>query len=345
MPGSRNTLVAKHSGRKPQPSERAAAVDAAPIRAALSRLDRKLVTRPSVISMVRRVGVPSSSNAKLPRVPGTVASATTLTAGEPYCSVPAASRPMNERPGEVGLVAQDPVQLERVPGRLVDLQGQLGRPDDDRRGARLGHRGGQQLDGLRADPGRLLRQPQAGDVLPARRGRVAVERVGVAPPLDQLLAAGQGQHHAAGLDEVLLLPRALGAGEVPVAAAWRSPRPAPAAPRRCDSAAASASCTTRSRSAAGTANGSIRACVWYRPDCGRPGRQHDPLAGPGRRRPGVAQGQVGGQRPRRRPRAAAATRTPTRRRPAPGRPGRGCPRPAHPAPGPTPRTAAAPASR
>ena len=75
--------MAKHSGRKPQPSERAAPVDSAPMRAALSRLDRKLVTIPSVMSMVRRVRVPSSSNMAAARVPGTVASATMFTAGEP----------------------------------------------------------------------------------------------------------------------------------------------------------------------------------------------------------------------------------------------------------------------
>ena len=80
---------------------------------------------PASISAARRAGVPSSSKAKLPRVPGTVGSDVMLTAGEPYRSDPTSSGRMNERAGVVGLVAEDPVEFQRVPGRLVDLQRHL----------------------------------------------------------------------------------------------------------------------------------------------------------------------------------------------------------------------------
>jgi hypothetical protein len=120
-----------------------------------------------------------------------------------------------------------------------------------------------------------------------------VERVRVAPPLDQLLAAGQGQHHPPGLDEVLLLPRALGAGEVPVGPLGVHPGLRPQHP---GAGQRRGQRVLHDPLAVGGGHGErVDQRLGLVPArLGRPGRQHDPLAGPGRRRPGVAQGQVGG---------------------------------------------------
>ena len=108
---------------------------------------------------------------------------------------------------------------------------QLRRPDDDVGGARRRRPARSAAAPPPRRPGPPARPAQALDVLPAGRGRVAVERVRVAAPLHASARRGHREHHAAGLDEVLLLPRPLGAGEVAVAALGVHARPAPA-PRR-----------------------------------------------------------------------------------------------------------------
>ena len=72
------------------------------------------------------------------------------------------------RAGVRRLPAEDAVELDGVADRLVDLQRQLLGAEDQRRLAARARRGGQQLAGLRADPGRVAPRGRARRRTPSR---------------------------------------------------------------------------------------------------------------------------------------------------------------------------------
>ena len=111
-----------------------------------------------------------------------------------------------------GLAAEGSIELRRVAAALVHLHVELAGVQED--GARAGGegRGGQQLDGLRRDALRVVRQLQAPDPLVAcRRPGAAVVRP--APALVLVALDGVGLQAAADVGDHLLGVAAVGGGE------------------------------------------------------------------------------------------------------------------------------------
>ena len=83
-PGSRFTLVIRTIGWRAKPSARMQPPERSrPISAAVSREERKPRSTPSRTIGTGRPSTPSSSQRKLPRPPGVVASAVTFMSSEP----------------------------------------------------------------------------------------------------------------------------------------------------------------------------------------------------------------------------------------------------------------------
>ena len=106
------------------------------------------------------------------------------------------------RAGEGGFPAEDAVELDGVADRLVDLEGQLARLEDEVGGGLGALRGGEEGDGLAGHPLGVAGQVEAADDLVAA-GLELAEGLGVRPALGLRLAHGGGVHAAAALDEVL----------------------------------------------------------------------------------------------------------------------------------------------
>ena len=163
--------------------------------------------------MVRWAGTPSSSKPNVPSAPGIVASADDGDVVGAVAVRPALVERQEAGAGVAGLGAEDPVKLDRVAARLVDLEGGLARIEDDGRhvvGARLR---GQQLDGLLGRAAGVLGQVHRLEVLVAGRRVLAAEAVRERAPLGVVLADRQRLDAGAGLDQGLLDVAAFGRGE------------------------------------------------------------------------------------------------------------------------------------
>ena len=106
----------------------------------------------------------------------------------PVAKLPAVLR-MDEGGARVGLLhPEDAVELDGVTDRLVHLELHLAAVEHQRRDLARALLRGQQLDGLRARPLRLVDEAEPPDVLPPRGGDVAPEGVGERTTLDLALA-------------------------------------------------------------------------------------------------------------------------------------------------------------
>src|SRR3954453_11084398 len=204
-PGSRLRFVMRTSGMRLQPSARIEPPAPLPLRAAVSRGVGKLrpqpAPRPAGLALRAHALVVVGEGAE-PARRGRVGSDVHVLGAVAQRAEIVRLEEARARVG--GLGAVDPVELRRVPHRLVNLELHLLGVDDDRRDPGRARIGAEESGGLFADARRFAFEGERLDVLPAGLCARAAVRTRVAADLRDALACGHRVDPGAALDDLLV---------------------------------------------------------------------------------------------------------------------------------------------